>query len=168
MRWVALAGLVLLGGCAANPDDCDPSQVGNVVTALSCDAGGGYTARRERIQTQTSERIENARLTTAETDRLRTRARALAADEQAWRSERARLDRDLSRLQLQVTAARASNAEDQERLQALRAQTRELQRELASAPAAEDGASEAEIAELTTEVERKRQAIEALLEEVVE
>jgi chromosome segregation ATPase len=173
----SIAALGLAGACAVSADDCDPGQVRSVLTAVACDAGGRYAEREARLRTGVAARVAEHRLTAAETARLEAEAARLATDRAAREARLAAMDGDLAALEADLTRARARSKGDQAALQTLRAQGRKLRADLdrAKAPAVRgdgDGgqggraAVEAEVRDLTIEVERRRQAIRAILEGV--
>ena len=58
------------GRCAATPGECDPSQVGNVVKAASCNWGGGYAARQMELSREVEGRVAAYTLSQAEAQKL--------------------------------------------------------------------------------------------------
>ena len=165
MRSPAPAALLLaLTGCAATPGECDPSQVGNVVKAASCNWGGGYAARQTELSREVEGRVAAYTLSQAEAQKLAADAKQLAGDRKAWQQKLAAMNGESARLRLELNAARTSSERGRARVNALRQEASNVQAQLDRAGAA-SSATEAEIQALTQEVERKQQAIRELLQE---
>ncbi len=167
-RAIAVRGLMvavlLMAGCAATPDECDPSQVGNVVKAAGCAWGGGYAARQADLAHEVETRVAAYRLSQEEVARLKAEARRLGGDQEAWRGRLAAMNSESARLRLELNASRTSSERSRARVDALRREARNLQSRLDQANAA-SSATVAEIQALTLEVERRQQAIRELLQE---
>jgi chromosome segregation ATPase len=165
---LALVASLALAACGLTPEECDPNVVDDVFTSGACQIGGVNDRRVESLEAEVEAKVAAYRLTVAETEALEAEAASLSADRQAWAARRAGLQRQLDRLTLRLDAAQVATAEDEARLDALRAELAAAQGRLDATSA--DPGTEAEIAALTTEVERRRQAIEAYLDalEVVE
>lgn len=158
-----LLALALAAGCVSKAD-CDPSQVRNVITAGACQASGTSQARVDDLQAEVDAKIAAYRLTQAETRILLQEAESLAADRALWEARTAEMDRSLASLRKRIASQKAKTKAGQERLQALRNQVDET-RDLAT-QSVDEAATRAEIETLTLEVERRRQAIEAYLDEI--
>jgi hypothetical protein len=166
--------LGLAGGCAVSAEDCDPGRVRSVLTAVACEAGGGFAEREARLRAGIDARVAEHRLTAAESARIEAEAARLAADRAAREARLAAMDGDVAVLEADLARARARTKGDEAALQALRAQGRKLRTDLDRGAASARGAGggsgraavEAEVRDLTLEVERRRQAIRDILEGV--
>ena len=154
--------LLALAGCATSPGACDPARIGNVIQAAGCTWGGGYTARQAELAREVETKLAAYQLSQGETARLAAEARQLAGDREAWQARLAGMSRNLARLQLDVSTARASSERGRARLDALRREAVSLQARL-DRSSAQGSATEAQIQELTLEIERKERAIRELL-----
>ena len=162
---LAFAAALALAGCTVTAADCDPSQVGSVWTAGACQVSGVSDRRVQTLQAEVDRKVGAYRLARAETRQLQSEAQSLAADRALWESRVGDMEQDLDRLELRLSGLRASNAEDEVRLRALQNELAETRQQLNAASVAER-ATQAEIEQLTIEVERRRQAIEAYLSEI--
>ncbi len=156
--------LALLAGCVSKAD-CDPTQVSNVLTAGACQISGTSQQRVDDLQAEVDAKIAAYQLTQAETRELLIEAEALAADKALWQARVSEIDRNLASLRGRIASQKARNDADRSRLQALRRQLETAQAQLDTAEVGET-ATRAEIESLTIEVERRRQAIEAYLNEL--
>lgn len=153
---------VSLAGCAATPEACDPTVVRSVGQSLGCQVSGANRTRVDEIQARVDATIADYQLERSRLAQLEAEAAGLAADETAWRLEQARVTAGLDRLQLRLASIRVEAADEA-------AERDALQRSLDAArddftAGVEIAETEAEIAELTQAVERRRAAIEAYLE----
>ena len=162
---VALVAGMALAGCAVTAEDCDPSQVSSVLTAGACQVSGVSDQRVQSLQAEVDRKVAAYQLARAETQQLQSESQALAADRATWEGRVGEMERDLDRLELRLSGLRASNADDEVRLRALQNELAETRRQL-DAATVDERATQAEIEQLTVEVERRRQAIEAYLSEI--
>ncbi len=163
-RSLPILALALLAGCV-NKADCNPTQVRSVVTAGACQISGTSQERLDDMQAEVDAKIAAYRLTQAETRELLIEAEGLAADQALWQARVAEIDRNLGSLRNRISRQQAKNDADRARLKALRKQLNQAQRQLNTAKL-DETATRAEIETLTLEVERRRQAIEAYLNEI--
>lgn len=164
IRLLPLFALAFLAGCVSKAD-CDPTQVSNVLTAGACQISGTSQQRVDDMQAEVDAKIAAYQLTQAETRALLVEAESLAADQALWQARVAEIDRNLASLRGRIASQQARNDADRARLQALRNQLNQAQAQLDTA-GVDETATRAEIETLTLEVERRRQAIEAYLNEL--
>lgn len=165
VRWLLPPlALALLAACVSKAD-CDPTQVSNVLTAGACQISGTSQQRVDDLQAEVDAKIAAYQLTQAETRALLVEAEALAADQALWQARVSEIDRNLASLRGRIASQQARNDADRSRLQALRRQLETAQAQLDTA-SVDETATRAEIESLTIEVERRRQAIEAYLNEL--
>ncbi len=163
-RLLPLLALVILAGCVSKAD-CDPTRVGNVLTASACQISGTSQERVDDLQAEVDAKIAAYRLTQAETRQLLVEAEALAADKALWQARVNEIDNNLASLRSRIARQKTNNDADRQRLQALRRQLDQAQAQLDTA-SVDETVTRAEIENLTLEVERRRQAIEAYLDEL--
>ena len=154
-----------VAACAPQPADCNPTQVNSVFTAGACQIFGTSQRRVDTLQAEADAKVAAYRLTQEETRALLIEADRLAADRALWEARVAEIDRNLASLQRRLNRQRGRTQEDQARLDALKAQLIDAQRQLDNI-AQDESVTRAEIETLTLEVERRRQAIEFYLNEI--
>lgn len=164
-RWSVAAPLTLLAlaGCATTAEECDPARLASLPQAVACELGGGYAARQAALRARVEARLAEHRLGQDEARRLEAEAARLAGDRQAWEQRRAAMTGEITQLERDLAQARGGRQRDLATLQALRAEAQGLRERIEAADTG-DLALEPEIRALTLEVERRRQAIRAILE----
>ncbi|SMF66119.1 hypothetical protein SAMN06265365_12612 [Tistlia consotensis] len=161
-----LFGVLVLTGCAnSSATECDATNAGSLFAADACIRGKGFDARIAQIRSQTRHEVEEAQLSRERAAALKAEAEALARDRKALQRQLATNQSQLDELRLQLGSARASNAEQQARLDTLREQLGEMERQLAAARA-EPPREAAEIAKLEEDIERKRAAIALIVKQL--
>lgn len=173
MRWrarsplPALAALTVgLAGCAADAERCDPTRVRGLVTAVGCELGGRFGQRDARLRAEVEAREAERLAAVDEARRREAEAAGLAAARVDLETRLAGAGEDLAALERQLTGTSRTRARERTALKKLQVRAAELQRRAdRPAPAGADRvAVEAEIRELTEEVERRRQAIGQMLD----
>lgn len=159
-----LLALALAAGCVSKAD-CDPRKASNVITAGACQVSGTSQARVDDMQAEVDAKIAAYKLTQAETRALLVEAEDLAADQTLWQARVSEIDRNLASLRSRISKQKTSNDAQRARLRALRNELEQTQAQLDTAKG-DETVTRAEIETLTLEVERRRQAIQAYLNEI--
>lgn len=158
---LAVAGLVQ----ACTPaGGCNARQAGNVLEAAGCIQSGGFEAHNQRIRDDTQQKIAQTQLTQAETAQLNAQAATLARDRRALEAKLDQMAAELAGLQLDLQSVVTDNRETQARVDQMEQELRQAQAELNAAQSDSGSLTEAEIAQLTQEVERKQKAVREILD----
>lgn len=173
MRWrarsplPALTALTIgLAGCAADAERCDPARVRGLVTAVGCELGGRFGQRDARLRAEVEAREAERLAAVDEARRREAEAAGLAAARLDLETRLAGAGEELAVLERQLAGTTRARARERAALKGLQARAVELRRRAERpAPAGADQATiEAEIRELTEEVESRRRAIGEMLD----
>jgi predicted transcriptional regulator len=159
-RAIVLTAALMAAGCTTTAQECDPRNVSNLFSSLSCSVSGGFDAHLQAARKEVEE--EQMRLTAVRAQKeSQTRTNVALAGERAdlnQRLERERREND--RVRLQLSALRISNDRERARVEALREKLALAEQNLTTMR--QRGASTAEITRLEAENADIRKAINTI------